>query len=73
MITKAEFYRDLEELLELAPGTLQDDTPLESVRFDSMAVVMFLAQADEKYGIGVSPSKVGEAKTAADLYSTLES
>lgn len=73
MPTQEEFFRDLEELQELDNGSLTGGERLESIRWDSMAVVMFIASADEKYGRAVAPGKLNDAETVDDLFRILES
>ncbi len=63
-----EFIQALEAMLEVKRGTLQPATPLKQIRsWDSMAVVGFLALADEKYGKAVAPSAIQQCATVGDL------
>lgn len=71
MKTSQQFNSDLEEMLELEPGALKGNEPLDSLNWDSMAVVMFIALADSDYGIEVSANDVSAARTVADLHSIL--
>jgi acyl carrier protein len=68
MITINQFHNDLESMLELDPGTITGDKSLDEIAWDSMTVVMFIAMADQNYSAAVSPSKLADAKTVADLY-----
>lgn len=64
-----EFLRFLESLLELAPGSLHADTSLKSLaRWDSLAVIEFLAAADDRYGRQLAGTDVLNARDVGDLY-----
>ena len=67
MIPSKTFYCDLEAMLELDPETIKGDETLEDLFWDSMTVVMFIAMADQKYSVPVSPAKLADATTVADL------
>lgn len=62
-----EFYRDLETLLELDSGTLSGSEELTDPPWDSMSIVAFIAMADEKYGVIVSPRELQNAGNVGDL------
>ncbi len=67
-MTKADFLRELDEMLELAPGTLSGDEALADVEgWDSLAVISFIALVDEKLNLVVEGEKLARAKTVADL------
>ncbi len=58
----------LDEILELAPGTLSgseklDDFPL----WDSTAIISFLALADSHNSQRIAPREVGNCETVSDL------
>ncbi|MEI6491218.1 MAG: acyl carrier protein [Verrucomicrobiota bacterium] len=71
MKTPEQFYRDLEEMLELDPGTIKGDESLDTLNWDSMAVVMFIALADKNHGVAVSAGDVRKAASVADLFAIL--
>jgi acyl carrier protein len=63
-----EFLKSVDEILELAPGTLQgpeelDDYPL----WDSTAMISFMALADSNNGTPLAPRDLAKAKTIDDL------
>lgn len=67
-MNSADFLRELDEMLELAPGTLTGDEKLVEVEgWDSLAVISFIALVDEKLGMVVEGEKLARAKTVADL------
>ena len=67
-MTRAEFYSELEELLEIKPGTIQGKETLRDLPgWDSMAVLSIIAMADEKLGEVIRASALAECKTVLDL------
>ena len=73
MITQEQLHRDLETILELDPETIKGPETLDELAWDSMAVVMFIAMADQNYSVAVAPSKLVNAKTVNDLYALVTS
>lgn len=67
MTNSEEFYRELENMLELDPEAITGTEELADLGWDSMTLVMFIAMADEKFKAAVAPSKLAEAKTVAHL------
>lgn len=64
----AEFLRELDEMLELDPGSLTGAEALADVEgWDSLAVISFIALVDEKLDLVVEGEKLARAKTVADL------
>ncbi len=67
-MTKAQFLGLLDELLEQDPGTLQGDEPLAGLpRWDSLAVIGFIALLDEHFGLSVPATKINACTSVADL------
>jgi acyl carrier protein len=67
-MTKQEFLKNFEALLELDSGTLRDDQELASLSaWDSLAVIGFIAMMDEHFGLSFSSQKINEAKSVRDL------
>ncbi len=67
-MNKVEFYRNLDELLEIDPGTTTGGDLLEDlVGWDSVAVISFIAMADEKYGVNLPARRIAECKSVDDL------
>jgi acyl carrier protein len=62
-----DFYKLIDELLEVDPGTIGAGAVLEAHGWDSLSVVGFLALADEHFGIRVAPGKLAECQTVEDL------
>ena len=67
-MSRAEFLKSFDEILELEPGTLTgpeklDDYPL----WDSTAMISFMALADSNNGASLVPRDLASAKTVDDL------
>ena len=67
-MTRVEFLKAVDEILELAPGTLQgpekvDDYPL----WDSTAMISFMALADSNNGTKLAPRSMAACETIDDL------
>ena len=72
MIEKAQFVADIERLVELKAGTLNGTERLDSVGWDSLAVVSFIAHMDSKYGISVVPDRIEGARTVDELFAAVQ-
>lgn len=67
-MTREEFLAQLDELLELPAGTLKGDEKLEDLeRWDSLAMVSFIALADEHCNMRLSPRQFVTCNTVNDL------
>jgi acyl carrier protein len=67
-VTREEFLTQLDELLELPAGTLKGDEKLEDLeRWDSLAMVSFIALADEHCNMRLSPRQFVSCNTVNDL------
>jgi len=71
MTTPDQFYRDLEVLLEREPGTIDGTEHLSSLNWDSMAILEFIAMADQKYSVSVPAAQIVESSTVANLLAVL--
>lgn len=71
-MTRDEFLRELEALLELQTGMLKGNESLDDTdAWDSLAVVSFMALVDEKLDITLSADKINACKTVPDLVKLL--
>lgn len=67
-LTKAEFYAELETLLEMERGSIQGKESLHDLpNWDSMAVLAFIALADMKLHEVASPAVLANCLTVHDL------
>ena len=65
---RPQFLSLIDELLELPPGTLTGDEILEGLDdWNSLAVIGFMAVANELYGVILSPKNIAACKTVNDL------
>ena len=67
-MTREEFLSELDELVELEPGTLKGPEKLEELeQWSSMAIVGFIALADTYNGAKVGPIQIAKCVTVDDL------
>ena len=66
-MTRDEFLRRFEEMLEADPGSVTPDSTLQELGWDSLEVVTFLALADEQLGVQLRPRDINASKTVSDL------
>jgi acyl carrier protein len=67
-MNKTEFCRNLDELLELEAGTIKGSDVLAGLEgWDSLAVISFIAMADEKYGVSIPARRIAECHSVDDL------
>jgi len=64
----SEFYLKLDEMLDLAPGTLTGGEELEGLDgWDSVAVITFIALADSEYGVVLPPKEIAACRKVSAL------
>lgn len=67
-MNRSEFLLAMDELLELAPGTLKGAEKLSDYEnWDSLAVISLIALADEKFSVVLGSDAIAEAQTVNDL------
>ncbi len=60
------------EIVETDRALLQGTTALRDIPWDSLAVVGFIAAADEAFGKVLSPARVAACVTIADLAAVVD-
>ena len=71
-MSRQEFLPHVDELFELPPGTLTGQEPLaELAGWGSMAMLGFMALADEHCGVTLSPRQFANCTTVDDLLALL--
>ena len=67
-MTKEEFLVQIDEILDLKPGTLRGQEKLEDLKnWDSTALISLITIAEEHNGVPISPDQVVGCTTVADL------
>ena len=66
-MTQEDAIAGLEEIFEVEPGTLKPDTPLDSLAWDSMAMLSVIALLSEKFGKRVTGAQVKGFQTIGDI------
>jgi acyl carrier protein len=65
---KNQFIQSLEDLIEADPGSLTEQSVLaDTAGWDSMAIMGFIAFADEELGAAPAPAALKTCVTVADL------
>jgi acyl carrier protein len=68
IMTKQQFLHELEQIIEVDPGSIQGDETLKDLAgWDSMARVSFIAMADERLEALVSPAQLAACKSVPNL------
>lgn len=72
-MTKEQFYTLLDELLEQDPGTIKGDEPFTSLeRWDSLAVIGFIALIDEHFSMSVPAARINACQGVPDLVAIVQ-
>ena len=67
-MTREQFNRKLEQILEGEPGSIKGNEDLIAVKgWDSLGVLSFIAMTDSELGRTVSASDLERCKTVEDL------
>ena len=67
-MTRTIFLRMFEETIMAAPGSLTGTESLETLKdWDSLAVAVFIAQADDHFSISLSGDDIVRCRTVNDL------
>lgn len=71
-MTKKEFCARFEQMVQMPAGSLKGDEQLATLEgWDSMAGISLIAMADVELNIRLSPEKLIQSKTVADLMALL--
>jgi acyl carrier protein len=62
-----KILNEIESILELPVDSLTGEENLDSLGWDSMAVVMFIAIADDKFNATISPERISRAQSVRDI------
>ena len=67
-MTREEFLLQMDEILDLKPGTLRGHEKLEDLKnWDSTALISLIVMADANNGVPITPDQVVGCTTVADL------
>ena len=67
-MSREEFLNEIDETLELEPGTIKGSEKLEDLeQWTSLSIVSFMALADTNNGTKLSPRDIGKCVTVNDL------
>lgn len=72
-IDKEAFYGKLDEMLEVAPGTVRGSNELAGLDlWDSLAVISFIALVDSEYQVSLPAKEIAACRTVDDLARLVE-
>jgi acyl carrier protein len=67
-MNRDEFLLEIDEILDLPPGTLRGHEKLEELKnWDSTSLITFIALAETNNGVPISPGQIVRCSTVADL------
>lgn len=67
-MTRADFCRKLDSIMELPPGTIKGDERLEALEsWDSLSLMAFIAMVDSEFDQRVAGEELARCKTVPDL------
>lgn len=73
MAARDELAPHLEKVLEVAPGTLQQDMEVRTLKnWDSLKLLEILAFADEEFHVQVDADRLSKCSTVGDILKLLE-
>ena len=68
-----EFIQALEEILDLAPGSLKHDSDFKAVpEWDSLAALSVMVKIEDTYKKVIDPSVLKNSSTVAELIANIE-
>ena len=66
---QAVFFAQLDEILELPPGTLKGPELLSDLEnWDSLALMSFISLMSDQYQVTLSPRQISSCETVSDLW-----
>jgi len=71
-MTQPEKFGLLEEMFEADAGSLKPETALDTLQWDSMAMLSLIALVNERFGKRLSGSQLKAFKTIQDLLAVME-
>ena len=69
---QSAFYAELAEIIDTDVSNLNPDANLEALGWSSLAVVSFIAFADQNFNVILEPMKLTACKTVGDLIKLLD-
>ena len=67
-MTREEFLAEIDQLVDLAPGTLKGPEELDSIEeWNSTAMIGLIALADTNNRVRLSPRQIAACSTVTDL------
>ena len=71
-MTRRDFYRMIDEILEVEPGTITGGEQLNALEaWDSLSVLQVIAAADKKLGVNLTAQQLAECATVDAMLNLL--
>ena len=70
-MNKEELVELVEKILEARAGTLETNSKLNEVDWDSIAMLSFISEVDSRLGVELNLDKLVTAETVGDLWSLI--
>lgn len=70
-MTQQEQMELLEEMFEVDAGTMKPETALDTLPWDSMAMLSLIALVNEHYGKRIAGAQIKGFKTIADILAVM--
>lgn len=72
-LDETEFVALVEDILEVAPGTVDPTDRLEDIDWDSLANLGLMAELDGRFGVNLGADEIAACETISDLYEAVNS
>ena len=72
LMTQEEKVEALEELFEVDAGTITPETALDTLQWDSMAMLSLIALVNERFGKRLNGTQLKALKTVQDILVIME-
>ena len=71
-MTKQEFLRQIEIILECPQGNINEASKLNDIGWDSLSVVSFIALIDKEFQISIAADDINSCETVNELMELLK-
>lgn len=69
---ESDFISLVEEILEVAPGSVSMTDTLDDIEWDSLSNISFIAEIDARLGASINADQLSKAATVTDIYAIVQ-
>jgi acyl carrier protein len=69
---ESDFISLVEEILEVAPGSVSMTDTLDDIEWDSLSNISFIAEVDARLGASINADQLSKAATVTDIYALVQ-